>query len=72
MPFGERLQGEAFPPPESVNTNKDDRKAAVKVPDRVKTMPDTNGKMMSSRSTQKVHKIISTRLLKVLTKRVLC
>lgn len=23
-------------PPESVNTNKDDRKAAVKVPDRVK------------------------------------
>ena len=35
MPFGERLQGEAFLP-ESVNTNKDDRKAAVKVPDRVK------------------------------------
>ena len=65
MPFGERLQGEAFPPPESVNTNKDDRKAAVKV-------PDTDGKMMSSKSTQKVHKIISTRLLKVLTKRVLC
>lgn len=64
MPFGERLQGEAFPP-ESVNTNKDDRKAAVKV-------PDTDGKMMSSKSTQKVHKIISTRLLKVLTNRVLC
>ena len=71
MPFGERLQDEALPP-ESVNTNKDDRKAAVKVPDRVKTMPDTNGKMMSSKSTQKVHKIISTRLLKVLAKRVLC
>lgn len=64
MPFGERLQDEAFPP-ESVNTNKDDQKAAVKV-------PDTDGKMRSSRSTQKVHKIISTHLLKVLTKRVLC
>ncbi len=71
MTFGERLQDEALPP-ESVNTNKDDRKTAVKVPDRVKTMPDTNGKMRSSRSTQKVHKIISTRLLKVLTNRVLC
>ncbi len=35
MTFGEKLQGEAFPP-ESVNTNKDDQKAAVKVPDRVK------------------------------------
>ena len=35
MTFGERLQGEAFLP-ESVNANKDDRKAAVKVPDRVK------------------------------------
>ena len=34
MTFGERLQGEAFLP-ESVNANKDDRKAAVKVPDRV-------------------------------------
>ena len=32
MTFGERLQDEAFPP-ESVNTNKDDRKTAVKVPD---------------------------------------
>ena len=79
MTFGERLQDEAFPP-ESVNANKDDRKAAVKVPDttferniqKSKTVPDTNCKMRSSRSTQKVHKIISTRLLKVLTKRVLC
>ena len=42
MTFGERLQGEALPP-ESVNTNHDDRKAAVKVPDRIKIVPDTEG-----------------------------
>ena len=43
MTFGKKLQGEAFPP-ESVNTNKDDQKAAVKVPDRIKIVPDTEGR----------------------------
>ena len=43
MTFEERLQDESFPP-ESVNTNKDDRKAAVKVPDRIKIVPDTEGR----------------------------
>ena len=43
MTFEERLQDEAFPPA-SVNTNKDDRKATVKVPDRIKIVPDTEGR----------------------------
>ena len=44
MTFEERLQDEAFHPPESVNTNKDDRKATVKVPGRIKIVPDTEGR----------------------------